>query len=121
MKDRNATPASHPSLSPGNIRSSLDKNLICGPSELSEALHNREARFHNTWASETKLGDILVRESFEAPTAVENQFILQRMGDLRGKKLLDIGAGLGESSVYFALQGADVTTVDVLRRWSKQR
>ena len=53
----------------------MDKNLTCGPSELSEAaLHNREARFHDTWASETKLDDILVRESFEAPTAVENQF-----------------------------------------------
>ncbi len=44
---------------------------------------------------------------------MENQFILRHMGDLRGKKLLDIGAGLGESSVYFALHGADVTTVDI--------
>jgi ubiquinone/menaquinone biosynthesis C-methylase UbiE len=35
------------------------------------------------------------------------------MGMLAGKKLLDIGAGLGESSVYFALQGARVTTVDI--------
>jgi SAM-dependent methyltransferase len=35
------------------------------------------------------------------------------MGDLRGKKLLDIGAGLGESSVYFALQGAQVTATDL--------
>ena len=77
------------------------------------ALHSREAAFHDTWASETKLDDILVRECFEAPTAMENQFILQRMGDLHGKKLLDIGAGLGESSVYFALRGAEVTTVDI--------
>jgi SAM-dependent methyltransferase len=92
----------------------LDKNLTCGPSELSEAsLHSREAQFHDAWASSTDLRNILVRECFEAPTAVENQFILARMGDLRGKKLLDIGAGLGESSVYFALRGADVTTVDV--------
>jgi SAM-dependent methyltransferase len=35
------------------------------------------------------------------------------MGDLRGKKILDIGAGLGESSVYFALRGAQVTTTDI--------
>ena len=35
------------------------------------------------------------------------------MGSLRDKRLLDIGAGLGESSVYFALQGARVTTVDI--------
>jgi SAM-dependent methyltransferase len=35
------------------------------------------------------------------------------MGPLHGKRLLDIGAGLGESSVYFALHGARVTTVDI--------
>ena len=35
------------------------------------------------------------------------------MGPLEGKKLLDLGAGLGESSVYFALQGARVTVVDI--------
>ncbi len=73
----------------------------------------REAAFHDAWAGATKINDVLVRECFEAPTALENQFILKRMGPLAGKKLLDIGAGLGESSVYFALQGAQVTTVDV--------
>jgi len=75
--------------------------------------HEREAAFHDAWANSTRIDDVLVRECFEAPTALENQFILQRMGPLRGKKLLDIGAGLGESSVYFALQGASVTTVDI--------
>ena len=44
---------------------------------------------------------------------MENRFILSRMGDLNGKRLLDIGAGLGESSVYFALQGAQVTMTDI--------
>lgn len=73
----------------------------------------READFHNKWASSTRIDDVLVRESFEAPTALENQFILRRMGPLQGRKLLDIGAGLGESSVYFALKGARVTTLDV--------
>jgi 2-polyprenyl-3-methyl-5-hydroxy-6-metoxy-1,4-benzoquinol methylase len=92
----------------------VEKNLACQPSESSKtALHSREAAFHDAWASDTKPSDILVRECFEAPTSVENQFILERMGDLRGKKLLDIGAGLGESSVYFALQGAEVTIVDI--------
>ena len=76
-------------------------------------LHSRESCFHDAWASDTPLDQILLRECFESPTAVENRFILQLMGPLRGKKLLDIGAGLGESSVYFALQGAEVTTVDI--------
>jgi SAM-dependent methyltransferase len=76
----------------------------------------REAAFHDGWASSTQLSDVLVRECFEAPTALENQFILSRIGPLAGKKLLDLGAGLGESSVYFALQGARVTTVDISRQ-----
>jgi 2-polyprenyl-3-methyl-5-hydroxy-6-metoxy-1,4-benzoquinol methylase len=76
----------------------------------------REAAFHDAWASRTLLEDVLICESFEAPTALENRFILGRMGSLAGKRLLDIGAGLGESSVYFALQGARVTTVDISPR-----
>jgi SAM-dependent methyltransferase len=76
-------------------------------------IHRREADFHDAWASHTPIEDVLVRECFEAPTAVENRFILERMGSLHGKTLLDIGAGLGESSIYFALQGARVTTVDI--------
>jgi SAM-dependent methyltransferase len=75
--------------------------------------HQREAAFHDAWAGSTPIGDVLVRECFEAPTALENRFILSRMGNLKGKRLLDIGAGLGESSVYFALQGAQVTITDI--------
>jgi SAM-dependent methyltransferase len=75
--------------------------------------HKREAAFHDAWAGSTRPDDILVRESFEGPTAVENRFILKLMGPLAGKNLLDIGSGLGESSVYFALQGADVTALDI--------
>ena len=77
------------------------------------ARHDREAVFHDAWAANTKLEDVHVRECFEAPTALENKFIIRKMGDLAGKAVLDIGAGLGESSVYFALQGARVTTTDI--------
>jgi SAM-dependent methyltransferase len=76
-------------------------------------IQRREAAFHDAWANSTHLEDVLVRECFEAPTALENQFILRLMGPLTGKRLLDIGAGLGESSVYFALQGARVTVMDI--------
>src|SRR6476661_8607083 len=76
-------------------------------------VHARETIFHDGWASSTSVASVRVRECFEAPTAVENQFILQKMGPLAGKRLLDVGAGLGESSVYFALQGADVTMIDI--------
>ena len=76
-------------------------------------IEQREAAFHDVWAAGTSLDDVLVSECFEAITALENRFILAKLGSLGGKKLLDIGAGLGESSVYFALQGAQVTTVDI--------
>jgi SAM-dependent methyltransferase len=82
-------------------------------SDPSSHIHQKEARFHDQWAGSTPLEDIRVREAFEAPTAMENRFILRRIGDLKGKKLLDVGAGLGESSVYFALQGAHVTCTDL--------
>jgi ubiquinone/menaquinone biosynthesis C-methylase UbiE len=83
-------------------------------STASEAgLREREASFHDAWAKGTDLNDVRVIEAFEGPTALENKFILSKMGLLEGKRLLDIGAGLGESSVYFALKGAKVTVVDV--------
>src|SRR5450432_1692085 len=78
-----------------------------------DARIEREAKFHDAWALSTNVKDILVTSCFEAPTAVENMAIIKEMGPLKGKKVLDIGAGLGESSVYFALRGAVVTTVDL--------
>jgi SAM-dependent methyltransferase len=80
---------------------------------MSSATHHREVRFHNEWAGSTDLSQVGVREAFESPAALENRFILARMGPLAGKRILDVGAGLGESSVYFALQGAAVTTTDI--------
>src|SRR5579862_8768860 len=73
----------------------------------------RETEFHDAWANETSIENVLVRQCFEAPTAMENQFILSQMGEPKGKRLLDVGSGLGESSVYFALQGARVTMTDI--------
>ena len=80
---------------------------------MNEELHNRESEFHDAWALSTKLETINVLGMWESPTAMENQFILSAMGDLCGKTILDIGSGFGESSVYFALKGAKVTTVDI--------
>ena len=82
-------------------------------STIESATHSREASFHDAWAASTDLSDVRVIEAFEGPTALENKFILAKIGPLKGKRLLDIGAGLGESSVYFALQGAEVTVVDI--------
>src|SRR5438552_8945209 len=80
---------------------------------MNESARERESVFHDQWAASVDLKALPVRETFEAPTALENRFILGRMGELRGIRLLDIGCGLGESSVFFALQGAQVTATDL--------
>lgn len=76
-------------------------------------IHQQESLFHDAWAQSTDVASVTVRETFEAETALENRFILKLMGPLAGKRILDVGAGLGESSVYFALQGAQVTCTDI--------
>jgi len=85
--------------------------MPASPYELN--IQEKELHFHNAWASATDLATVDVRAAFEGPTALENQFILRLLGPLAGKKVLDVGAGLGESSVYFALQGAQVTATDL--------
>lgn len=79
----------------------------------------REMEFHDEWAKGVDLNELLVRESFESPTAIENRYALEQLGDLRGKKILDMGCGAGESSVFFALKGAEVTACDISSEFLK--
>ncbi len=72
-----------------------------------------EAAYHDRWAVDIEADSLLVEPNFMASTAVENRFILEYFGDLSGKKLLDVGCGAGESSIYFARQGAHVTAIDI--------
>jgi len=80
---------------------------------MSNPVHDRESTFHDQWAASVDLKAVRVREAFESSAALENRFILRSMGRLEGKRLLDVGCGLGESSVYFALKGATVTASDI--------
>jgi len=75
--------------------------------------HDSERKFHDAWASNTPLESRHVVASFEATTAPEGRAIMRLIGDARGKKILDVGCGLGEASAYFALQGASVTAYDL--------
>lgn len=77
-----------------------------------DAVHRHEVEFHDAWALATDPARVPVRETFEGPTALENHHFLSLAGPLSGARILDVGSGLGESSVYFALQGARVTAVD---------
>ena len=78
--------------------------------------HLKEEAFHDDWAAHTPADQVRVRECFEALAAVENRYILSLMTPLAGKRVLDVGSGLGESSVYLALSGARVTMIDISPR-----
>lgn len=82
-------------------------------SGVSDVRLRREMIFHDEWASSVGSEHVMVRQSFEACTAPEHRLILRLLGDLNGKRLLDLGSGLGEASVYFALKGAWVTACDL--------
>lgn len=73
---------------------------------MQDEILKKEQEFHDRWASAIDVEGIKVRDYFEACTAPENRFILSRLGDVRGKYLLDLGCGAGENSVYFASRGA---------------
>ncbi len=43
----------------------------------------------------------------------ENRIVLDLLGDIEGKKILDLGAGTCRYSIAFAEQGAEVTALDI--------
>ena len=72
-----------------------------------------ERIFHDEWADSEDISKIDVLRNNEVCTAPEMRYITSRLGNMKGKSLLDIGCGLGEASVYFALKGANVTSSDL--------
>ncbi len=86
---------------------------MTGPDPNSDERRRREADFHDRWAAEVDVASVLVDETFTSVTAVENRYILQRFGDLRGLSLLDYGCGAAEGGIYLAKRGARVVAVDV--------
>ena len=76
-------------------------------------LREKEREFHDDWASSIDYRDVKVRETFSVSTSPEPRWIAAQLGDLTGRKVLELGSGAGEGAVYFALQGADVTATDL--------
>jgi ubiquinone/menaquinone biosynthesis C-methylase UbiE len=73
----------------------------------------REENYHDLWADSINIDEIIVDELFEASTSPENRIIIAKLGNIKGKKILELGCGAGEASVYFAKKGAEVTAVDI--------
>lgn len=106
----------------GELRTVLDRSGLAatlpggvppGAAGRDAARKHAEEAFHDEWAAGTDVAQIDVRRMNEACTAPEMRHIRRALGDLRGRTLLDVGCGLGEASVYFALLGADVTASDI--------
>jgi 2-polyprenyl-3-methyl-5-hydroxy-6-metoxy-1,4-benzoquinol methylase len=72
-----------------------------------------EEEFHDNWALSEDFTNIDVININEAVTAPEMRHITKSLGDITGRSLLDLGCGLGEASVYFAIKGAKVTSTDI--------
>src|SRR5258708_12586641 len=72
-------------------------------------IQQREAAFHDAWANSTRVEDVLVREVFEVPTALQNQFILLLMASFSGKTLLHLGPALEVSPLPLPFPPAPLT------------
>lgn len=75
-----------------------------------------EMNFHDGWGNSAHIDGIDVHKYFTAETSVDYKLAKKKLGKLGNKRILDLGCGLGESAVYFALQGAQVTAVDISPR-----
>lgn len=75
--------------------------------------HQSEESFHDEWAKITRVEDIDVVAQFEGETSPEYREAVSLLGIIRGKKILNIGCGLGEEVVYLALKGANVVAIDI--------
>jgi ubiquinone/menaquinone biosynthesis C-methylase UbiE len=72
-----------------------------------------EEEIHDRYARDYDRSRIAADAFFNSPSCPENRFILTELGDLRGKKVLELGSGTGEGGVFFASRGADVSATDV--------
>lgn len=72
-----------------------------------------EEKLSDRWAESVDVSGIDVIRSNTVCTVPELRFLHSRLGDISGLSVLDLGCGLGEASVYFALRGARVTSVDL--------
>lgn len=80
---------------------------------MTDPMAAREANFHNAWAIGTDPRDVDVEGSVSPLSGPECQWIFSRLPEVKNRRVLDLGCGLGEASVYFAMNGALVTAVDI--------
>src|SRR4051812_19406271 len=83
------------------------------PSPNDDVRRQKEAEFHDQWATDVDLDGTLIDETFTSTTALENKYVLERFGDVRGMRVLDYGCGAAEGGIFLAKRGAHVVAIDV--------
>jgi SAM-dependent methyltransferase len=76
----------------------------------------REREFHDRWAADVDPEGLDPVRLASCPTTPETTFALRALGDLCGRRVLDLGCGYGETTGWLALQGARVAAVDISPR-----
>lgn len=75
--------------------------------------HKSEEHFHDEWAKSVSINDIDVIAQFKGITSPEYKAVMESIRDIKNKKVLNLGCGLGEEAVYLALLGANVYAIDI--------
>jgi ubiquinone/menaquinone biosynthesis C-methylase UbiE len=72
-----------------------------------------EEVFHDQWAKTVSVKDLNVIAQFEGPTSLEYNKAIGLLPNVKNKKILNLGCGLGEEAVYLAILGAKVVAIDI--------
>lgn len=75
--------------------------------------HKTEQAFHDEWAKQIDLAKLDSEFLATCPTTPETSYALSLVGDVTGKRILDLGCGPCELSVWFARRCSKVVAVDI--------
>lgn len=91
----------------------ISNNTIVNLNSKEKERFMTEEEFHDQWANSVSVDSVNPAVVNEMNTAPEMRYIHKYLGSVRNKQILDLGCGLGEVGVYFAIKGAKVTMVDI--------
>jgi ubiquinone/menaquinone biosynthesis C-methylase UbiE len=73
----------------------------------------QEREFHDAWARDISSAALAPGRSYTCPSTPEVTHGIDSLGDVRDKRILALGAGSGELSVFLAQKGAEVVVADI--------
>ena len=79
----------------------------------------KEHKFEDIYENEKSFHDSLAMNAENSPKDIEVweeqswDYMIETIGNLNGKRILDIGCGFGRESILFAKKGAIVTGMDI--------